>query len=125
MLLDGDGNPIHRVPHQEDIELRNRRLTAAQQESIEQDINRRIDESEKNGELIFCSSWIAGSDWSNTPLAPLYDVCGQDEEVAKLYWGQWCWYALMNRADCFMFERIDHLEPERICGLTYWRVTCS
>lgn len=125
MLLDENGSPIQNVPHQGEFDLRNGRLTAAQQDALEDEINRRVDENEdENRELIFCSSWIAGADWSNTPLDPLYHVCGQDEEVAKLFWGQWCWYTLSRRPDCFMFERFDHLGPDRICGLTYWRVPC-
>ncbi len=121
MLIDLDGNEIKYVPYQDQFDLRNRRLTPDEQHAIEEEINRRVDEQETDEGLIFCSSFIAGSDWSGTPFQRLYEICGEDEEVAKLFYGQWCWFTLMNRPDRFRFERIEHLGPDRICGLTYWR----
>ena len=69
------------------------------------------------------SSWIPGTDWMGTVFEPIYWACGEDPDVAALFFGLVVWQVVMDREDCWSFGRYEK-EGIPIRGMTYFRIDC-
>ena len=83
------------------------------------ELNSRFDDRE-----VDTSSWIPGSDWTETPFDPIYWAAGQDETAAGLFFGLLVWDVVMKRGDCWSFGRYEK-DGMPIKGMTYFRIDCS
>jgi hypothetical protein len=95
------------------------RLTQAEYDAVDNWINNQID-TIANGEEITDSSWLPGSDWSGTPLDPLYRACGADVKLAGMYWGVLLWNCFVSHHLAWFFKTKDKTEDEREPGKKYW-----
>jgi hypothetical protein len=73
-----------------------------------------------HGEII-TTSWIPGSDWTNTPYQPLYQAVGQDWDMARFFFGLIVWNVMLNRPGPWSFGRYPRYDGQ-IIGLTYFRI---
>lgn len=69
------------------------------------------------------SSWIPGADWTGTVFEPIYHACGENPEVAALFFGLLVWQVVMDRDDCWSLGRYEK-EGIPIRGMTYFRIDC-
>ena len=116
-----DMKRIDHVPHASDYQRWLAALDAVDADayqSICRDLNARFDERE-----VDTSSWIPGSDWSNTPFQPIYRACEEDETAAGLFFGLLVWKVVMDRDDCWSFGRYEK-DGVPIRGMTYFRIDC-
>ena len=81
-------------------------------------LNSRFDQRE-----VDTSSWIPGSDWTGTVFEAVYYACGENPEVAALFFGLLVWQVVMDREDCWSFGRYEK-EGIPIRGMTYFRIDC-
>jgi hypothetical protein len=76
-------------------------------------------EHQGNGEIV-TSSWIPGSDWNRTPYLPIYEAVGEDEDLARLFFGLIVWRVMMDRPETWAFGRYPRKEGD-VIGLTYFK----
>ena len=70
------------------------------------------------------SSWIPGSDWTDTVWEPIYHACGDDPVSAGLFFGLLVWQVVIDRReDCWSFGRYEKAGIP-IRGMTYFRIDC-
>lgn len=67
----------------------------------------------------FVSSFIPGSDWTETVYQPLYIACGQSVEQSGWFFGLIVWQVMIYREEDWMFKPAD--KEDDILGTTYWR----
>jgi hypothetical protein len=117
MLIDfNTGEPIDNMPHEDSYRHYRSRLSDENYRAIIDEIHRRME----NVPELFNASFLPGSDWTGTVYFPIYTACGDDEEIAKLFYGQLVWEAVQLHRDRWACIRVN-LIPERILGLTYFR----
>ncbi len=85
---------------------------------MHEELDRRFD-----GREVDTSSWIPGSDWTETVFQPIHHSCGEDETAAALFFGLLVWQVVMDREDCWSFGRYEK-EGVPIKGMTYFRIDC-
>lgn len=69
------------------------------------------------------SGWIPGADWTGTVFEPIYWACGENPEVAGLFFGLLVGQVVMDRDDCWSFGRYEK-EGIPIRSMTYFRIDC-
>ena len=110
---------IEEIPHREDFELWTRRLSNEQLQAIRDDLNRRV-----GGGEVHTSSWIPGSDWTDTVFQPIYEIAsGYDPIAAARCFGLILWHVMMIRPENWSFGRYEK-DGVPIEGLTYFRIDC-
>lgn len=108
---------IDYIPHKRLYHLWRSRLTDHEYLAIVEELSRRIDKDE-----IHTSSWIPGSDWSDTVFEPIYNkACRHNEEQAGKCFGLFLWVVMMDRSEDWAFGRYEK-DNIPIEGLTYFRV---
>ena len=108
---------IAEIPHREAFELWTGRLSEEQLQVICAYLSRRVDGSE-----VHTSSWIPGSDWTDTVFQPIYEVaCGYDPDAAARCFGLILWHVMMERPENWSFGRYEK-DGVPIEGLTYFRI---
>lgn len=107
---------IDRIPHQSKYSFWKSRLSNEDYEKIFEELNNRIDEDE-----VHTSSWIPGSDWSESVFNPIYITCDNNEDDAAKFFGLILWEVMLNRPEVWSFGRYN-LNGIPIEGLTYFRV---
>lgn len=107
---------IETIPHKKDYDMIVRRLTHDELTAIEDELNNEI-----SGDRIHTSSWIPGSDWTDTVYAPLYRIAGHDEKIAGMYFGLLLWVVVMNHLESWSFGRYE-LDGIPIEGITYFSI---
>lgn len=107
---------ITKVPHQDMHNFLLRNMNQKDLDEIKLTLNSKID-----SDKVHTSSWIPGEDWSNTPYMKIYEVCGEDEEMAAKMFGLILWVVMMEREDLWSFGRYkkDGIE---IKGITYFKI---
>lgn len=109
---------ITTIPHKKEFDIWRGRLSEQEYDSICEKLNFRISENEIN-----TSSWIPGSDWTDTVYEPIYvKACNQHQEMAAKCFGLILWVVLMNHPDVWAFGRYEK-EGVPIEGMTYFRLT--
>jgi hypothetical protein len=112
-----DGKVITNIPYASKYRLYRGRLSDQEYNAIVEELNRRIDTNE-----IHTSSWIPGSDWTETVYEPIYyKACNEDVEEAGKFFGLILWVVMMNRPEMWSF---GHYSKNDILieGLTYFIV---
>jgi hypothetical protein len=112
------GNYIDYIPHEREYRAWVGRLTRAEVEAIEAELNRMVE-----GDEIHTSSWMPGSDWSGTVFHPIYEsACQQNEQAAGMCFGLMLWKVLMDRReDVWGFGHYEKAGVP-IEGMTYFRI---
>jgi len=105
------------LPYKKDYDTLRKRLTTAEYNSIEDHLNALIDTGD-----IHTSSWMPGSDWSNTPLQLLYDkACRKDPVWAGKFFGQILFKVMRDRSEVWGFGRYEK-NGVPIRGITYFQL---
>ena len=117
MLLDMNSNQrITTKPYPELMEIIESRLSSEELEEIYDALNAKIEGTE-----IQTSSWIPGSDWSNTAFEPIYSKGAQkNEDLAAKLFGLIVWDVFQRREECWYTGRFE-LDGKPISGRTYFR----
>jgi len=117
MLVSIEGKPITKIPYKVSYDILRKRLSDEEFDAIVEELNNRI-----NSEQVLTSSWIPGSDWSNTVFFPIYSkACNNDVKEAAKFFGLILWVVMMNRSENWAY---GHYEKNNIPiqGLTYFKV---
>lgn len=125
MLFDIEGNTQTSIPRRPFYDQCRSNLTDLDHEGIMAEVhrimNQAIEDGAQRGEVgIFNSSYVAGADWTDTPFQPIYEACGQDEDVAKLFYGLLVWEAVMCHDDDWVFHRMESTS-DRPLGMSYFQ----
>lgn len=120
MLINVETNePIDDIPpsRRQNFDIWRSRLT--EQES--QAIMTRLDDMIETGD-IHTSSWMPGSDWTDTPFQVIYEkACRQNFDQAAMCFGLFVWLAFINRPERWASGRYEK-DGAPIGGMTYFRV---
>jgi hypothetical protein len=109
---------ITAVPHKGNFDQWRGRLTESEYSAIITDLTSRI-----QGTEIQTSSWIPGSDWTETVFDPIYSkACLQDERAAAKFFGLIVWQVIMDQPETWAFGRYEK-DGVPIEGLTYFRIS--
>jgi len=76
-----------------------------------------------NVEEVEVSSFVPGSDWTNTPYEPIYYACNENVENAGFLFGLILWKVMIERPDHWGFiSAVDRFEDKEIKGKIYFRI---
>jgi len=79
-------------------------LTPSEIRSIENEIDRLIDEGLAKGTEVQVAGWMPGADWTGTVWDPIYQkACGRNVTAAGYCFGIFVWKAFMDRPDTWSF----------------------
>jgi len=116
MLYSLELKRITEVPHDKEFKIWKSRLTSQEYCRLIDILTQKIDEDE-----IHTSSWIPGSDWSDTPYDIIWEkACHKDEQHAAFFFGLILWDAVMRHPDDWCFGKYSQ---HGVQGTTYFRVT--
>lgn len=110
---------IKRQTHEFEYSQWMRRLNPADFQRICDALNEYID-NQGGGEII-TSSWVPGTDWTDSPFHPIYTAVGEDWEMARFFYGLIVWNVMMNRPETWSFGRYPKNDGD-VIGMTYFRV---
>ncbi len=103
------------IPHKQDYDFWRSRLSDAEYNTIITELQNRID-----GKEIATSSWIPGSDWTDTVFQPIWEkACSKDDATAAKFFGLLVWEVFLNHEDVWSFGRYKK-DDIPIKGLTYF-----
>ena len=106
------------IPHRTEYDIWRKRITDQEYNAIMAALNEKI-----QGDDIVTSSWIPGSDWTNTVYEPIYfKACRMNEDQAAMFFGLLLWEAVLNRPDYWSFGRYEK-DGNPIEGMTYFKLT--
>lgn len=123
MLYSVESGYISKLPHLREYVVWRSRLTDIDFASITDRLNEIIDQTGYGPENeIVTSSWIPGSDWSETPFQPIYNALG-DVELAAMFFGLILMKVVMDRPHPEVFG-VGRYEKDGapIKGMTYYRL---
>jgi hypothetical protein len=120
MLIDiSTGRPITRVPFQREFDILRGRLLDAEFEAMIAQVNTLIDEA---GGEIGTAGWLPGSDWTDTPFAPIYTKAAPgDFDRSAMFFGQLVWFTVMGRPEPWASGRYE-IDRRDIGSRTYFRL---
>ena len=116
-LYNVEGKLIHTIPHKDKYDFIQAQLTQAQEDTIIEEIHRKIADVE-----IFSASFLPGSNWTGTPFQCLYDICENQQEAGYLY-GIMCWIAVQKHGDEWVCYKSDEKTKQLGLGWTYYKKT--
>ena len=100
MLSSIDGNNVKTVWHKKFFDASKSRLSDSEYQAIIDELNRIIQKSVDEKTNVVVSSFIPGSDWSDTVWEPIYSkACGYDEEYSAQFFGLLVCQALIDRKE--------------------------
>jgi hypothetical protein len=109
---------LQKIPYESDYVRWRSKLSDLEYEAIMTELTNKIGSSQ-----IQTSSWMPGSDWTNTVFDPIYTkACGKDYAQSAQFFGLLVWETFGNHPDYWAFGRYE-LEGIPIQGLTYFKVT--
>jgi len=120
MLFDMDGNEMNYMPHQNDYDRWRANLSDADYRAIIDELHLKFDKAAQ-AEAPVWSSYIPGNDWEGTIYQPIYHACGDNYDVAKLFFGLLVWEAAQSHEHDWVFIREDKGTDDKPFGLTYFR----
>jgi hypothetical protein len=119
MLFDMDENEISHMPHQDDYDRWRANLTKNDYHAMIDKLHLEFDKaSEEKVELN--SSYIPGKDWEISGYQPIFHACGDNYDVAKLFFGLLVWEAAQSHEKNWIFIRRVQGTAEKPFGLTYF-----
>ena len=108
---------ITTIPHQGDFNVWRSHLSREDYDAIFAELASRIESDE-----IHTSSWIPGSDWTDTVFEPIYTTaCRRDQEAAAKFFGLILWAVLLEHEDVWGFGRFER-DGVPIQGMTYFKL---
>ena len=108
MLCSIDDNVIKSVWHRDFFSVCKSRLSEEEYQAMVDELNKIIQEKLDNKEDVIVSSFIPGSDWSDTVWEPIYTkACGYDEEYSAQFFGLLVAQVLIDREEKWYFIRQD------------------
>jgi hypothetical protein len=117
MLYDvKSGKEITKLPYRVNYEKWRKNMNDEDFQKIFDELNVRVDQNE-----IHTSSWIPGSDWTNTVFQPIYEACSRNVDDAAKFFGLILWEVMMERPEFWAFGRYQK-DGMKIEGLTYFKV---
>jgi hypothetical protein len=132
----GDIRDVPRLSHERDFDRTWLSLSLVERTAIETEINRRLDElivsPDPNWGSITNTSIEGGKtnpntgirgDWSGTVFEPIFNVCGSNEELAGMFYGNVWKKVVIDRFERWIGIRSDPTFPQRgitLQGKTYF-----
>lgn len=119
MLFSIDGKQITDIPRrrQTDFNAWRNNLADSDYEAVVDAINEYVNAVEQDKP--FVSSFIPGSDWTDTVYQPLYIACGRSVEQAGWFFGLLVWQVMIGHEEDWVFKPAD--SDDDVLGTTYWR----
>lgn len=115
--IDSAVTKINNIPHEKDYLRWRSRLTDTEYSEIQAALLSMV-----QGGEIHTSSWMPGSDWSDTPFEPIYTkACEGDSNAAALCFGLFVWVLMQEHPESWSFGRYEK-DGIQIRGLTYFRI---
>ena len=116
MLESLEGKRVTTLPHPKDYNTWRNRLSDADYEAIEDDLNRRIDAGD-----IHTAGWMPGSDWTDTVFEPIYHTaCRKNITHAAMFFGLIVFNVFMDRPEKWIFGRFEK-DGKDIGSITYFQ----
>lgn len=115
MLLNIDAEIMTEMPHKKDYEAWRKHLSDEDHRAIIEEIHNRI-----AGTSVNVSSWIPGTDWTDTPFEAIYTACGNNYEASAKFFGLLTWEAFMEHEEAWVFVKGDYDDP-RLRGMIYFK----
>jgi hypothetical protein len=110
---------ITKRPFAENRRLLDERLTPEEYQAVRDHIDALIDGADKE---IVTAGWLPGSDWSGTPLIPLYTKAARgDEELAAKLFGLIVYLRIMDHEADWASGRYQ-VDGRDIGSRTYFRI---
>ena len=105
------------IPHRENFERWQSRLSVSQFEAICDELRGMIDGAE-----IHTAGWMPGNDWTGTPWEPIYtDACNYDKVASGYCFGLFVWVMLQKHPEVWGFGRYEK-DGVPIRSMTYFRL---
>ena len=119
MLYSIDDKQITNIPRrrQEQFDAWRNNLTDSDYEAVVDAINEYVDAVEQDKP--FVSSFIPGSDWTDTVYQPLYIACNRSVEQSGWFFGLIVWQVMIDHEQEWVFKPAD--SDDDVLGTTYWR----
>jgi hypothetical protein len=124
MLYYPDMRPVTDIPHRKDFAQWTGKMSSADLDAIDVELNRRIDADLAAGKQVQVAGWIPGADWSKEVWNPIYQVgCNQNFTASALCFGLIAWKVFMDRPDAWCFVG-DATKPDGtpIQSKVYFRI---
>ena len=117
MLKSIDGNIVKTVWYKQFFNASKERLSKQEYQAMIDELNDIVQRSIDEKSDIVVSSFIPGSDWSDTVWEPIYSkACGYDEEYAAQFFGLLVCQVLIDREEVWYFIKQDIAR-----GMIYFR----
>ena len=117
MLYSLDGTEITDIPkkRREDFERWRDNLSDVNYKAVVDALKAHMDAKE-----VEVSSFIPGSDWTNTVYQPLYMACGRSAQQAGWFFGLILWKVMIEHPYKWYFMNTE-TEADDVLGKTYFR----
>jgi hypothetical protein len=122
-----DTHPITRIPHRAEFDRWRLALTLAEQQAIDDELDRRIRAKMATNEDIVTAGWLpsefpnGSDDWSQTPFEVIYfKACRHSRQQTAQCFGLFVWAHMMNRPENWHFMECE-LDDVPIESMTYFR----
>ncbi|WP_323594397.1 hypothetical protein [Aliarcobacter butzleri] len=116
-----DFTKITTVAHEKEFNAWKKKLTIEEFKSIEDYINKEIDDFLENGEKFVNTTILASADWKDKPYMLIYEkVTDYYEDLAALFFGLMVWYVIMNREENWGCGKYNMVKNRDIQSMTYF-----
>jgi len=119
MLFNIDGKRMTHMPHKDDYDRWRANLSDAHYQAIIDELLRIFDKADEDDKVVR-ASYIPGSDWNGTVYQPIYHACGEQYDIAKLFFGMLVWEAVQLHGKDWIFIQ-EEGPSDRPFGKTYFR----
>jgi hypothetical protein len=127
LLYSIDGVEMTRVPHNDQFDEWQSRLSSQEIEAIHNEFDHMLDRKLSSGQEILTSSWIPkelchddGHEWFGTPFQVIWEkACRQNWEHTGWCFGLFLWDHMMKRGEDWCFYKSGG--DDDIRGTTYFR----
>jgi len=120
VLFDMNENEITHLPHQEDYDRWRANLSNADYQGIIDELHLIFEKAGQEDKPVR-ASYIPGKNWEGTVYQPIYHACGDNFDIAKLFFGLLVWEAAQSHDKKWVFIREDKGTDDKPFGLTYFR----
>ena len=116
MLYTIDGKRIETIPRRRQADFQKwRTALGAPNYQIASDAIRNL----LDGKEFVVSSFLPGSDWTNTEFAPLYVACNGNQTQAGWFFGLIVWDVMIHHPDDWFF--LPAADDDDVLGMRYFR----
>ena len=117
MLYTVDRVKITNMPHKKDFDTWRGHLSDVDYQKVMSELSNVLDRGE-----VHVSSFIPGSDWTDTVYEPIYHACDDDDELAAFFFGLLVWQAVQNHPADWSFQKYNDQRGYDIKGMVYFRI---